>query len=91
MIRGPQVSAALSIAESDLRHLGSNAVLGSLRTLERGGSIIGLVLIALLSSHIGYPAAIAAIGVWAIAGAVAYAATLMLGGGLLAVQRGEQS
>lgn len=91
MVRGPQVSIALSIAETDLRHLGSNAVLGSLRTLERGGSIIGLVLIALLSSHIGYLAAIVVIGVWAIAGAAAYAATLMLGGGLLAVRRGEQS
>jgi len=91
MVRGPQVSVALSIAESDLRHLGSDAVLGSLRTLERGGSIIGLVLVALLSSHIGYPAAIAVIGVWAIAGAVAYAASMMLGGGLLRVRRGEQS
>jgi predicted MFS family arabinose efflux permease len=91
MIRGPQVSIALSIAETDLRHLGPNAVLGSLRTLERGGSIIGLVLIALLSSHIGYPAAIVVIGVWAIAGAAAYAATLMLGGGLLTARRGEQA
>lgn len=91
MARGPQVSVAISMAESDLRHLGSNSVLGSLRTLERGGSIIGLVLVALLSSHIGYPAAIAVIGVWAIAGAVAYAASIMLGGGFERVRRGEQS
>jgi predicted MFS family arabinose efflux permease len=88
--RGPMVSVALSIAESDLRHLGPDAVLGSLRTMERGGSIIGLLLIALLSSYIGYAAAILVIGVWAIAGAAAYAASLIFGVGLLVVRRGGQ-
>ncbi|MEE8286414.1 MAG: MFS transporter, partial [Gammaproteobacteria bacterium] len=72
MIRGPQISIAMTIAETDLVHLGSNAVLGSLRTLERGGSIIGLVLIALLSSTIGYAAAIGVVGVWALAGVVVF-------------------
>ena len=91
MSRGPQISVALSIAESDSRQLGSNAALGSLRTIERGGSIIGLVLIAFLSSHIGYPAAIGVVGIWVLAGAVAFVASLAVNGGLVAVRRGEQS
>ncbi len=76
MMRGPQVSIAMSLAETDLAHLGSNAVLGSLRTLERAGSIIGLIVIALLSSHIGYPAAMGVVGVWVLVGAAAFAASL---------------
>ena len=76
MSRGPQISVALSIAESDHRQLGSNAALGSLRTMERAGSIIGLVLIAFASSHIGYPAAIGVVAVWVLAGAVAFVASL---------------
>jgi predicted MFS family arabinose efflux permease len=73
MMRGPQVSIAMSLAETDLVKLGSNAVLGSLRTLERGGSIIGLIVIALASSHIGYPAAMVVVGAWVLVGVVAFA------------------
>lgn len=88
MVRGPQVSVAMSIAEADLAHLGSNAVLGSLRTLERGGSIIGLVLVALFSSYYGYAAAIGAIGVWVLVGAAVYVVSLLASGGRLAVRTG---
>ena len=90
MVRGPQVSIAMSIAETDLAHLGSNAVLGSLRTLERAGSIIGLVFIALLSSHTGYAAATGVIGVWILAGAAAFILSLLVSGGLSWIRRGEQ-
>jgi hypothetical protein len=76
MMRGPQVSIAMSLAETDLAHLGSNAVLGSLRTLERGGSIIGLMVIALISSYMGYPAAMGVVGVWVLVGAAAFAVSL---------------
>ncbi len=76
MMRGPQVSIAMSIAETDLAQLGSNAVLGSLRTFERGGSIIGLMVIALISSHMGYPAAMGVVGVWVLVGAAAFAVSL---------------
>jgi predicted MFS family arabinose efflux permease len=74
MMRGPQITIAMSLAETDLARLGSNAVLGSLRTLERGGSILGLMVIALLSSHFGYPAAIAVVGAWVLLGVIAFAA-----------------
>jgi MFS family permease len=90
MVRGPQVSVAMSIAETDLAHLGSNAVLGSLRTLERGGSIIGLVSVALLSSHIGYAAAMGVIGVWVLAGVAVFIVSLVASGGLSWNRRGEQ-
>jgi predicted MFS family arabinose efflux permease/HAMP domain-containing protein len=79
MVRGPQVSIAMSIAESDLAHLGSNAVLGSLRTLERGGSIAGLILIALLGSNLGYPIAIGVVGVWSLVGVAAFIGSIALG------------
>jgi MFS family permease len=90
MIRGPQVSIAMSIAETDLAHLGSNAVLGSLRTLERGGSIVGLVIMALLSSQIGYPATIGVTGVWILAGAVAFILSLVASGGVSRILPGER-
>jgi len=91
MVRGPQVSVAMSIAESDLAHLGSNAVFGSLRTLERGGSILGLVLIALLSSRIGYAAAIGVVGIWALAGVAAFVVVFVSSGGLLGIRNRERS
>ena len=90
MVRGPQVSIALSVAETDLAHLGSNAVLGSLRTLERGGSIMGLVLVALVSSYFGYAVAIAVIGIWVLAGVAVFVVSLLIGSRLPAVRRGEQ-
>ncbi len=76
MVRDPQVTAAMDIAERELAHLGPTAVLGSLRTLERLGSIVGLVSIALLASYAGYVTAIAAIAALVFVGAVAFAVTL---------------
>jgi predicted MFS family arabinose efflux permease len=90
MVRGPQVSMAMSIAETDLAHLGSNAVLGSLRTLERGGSIIGLVLVALFSSYFGYAPAIGVIGIWVLTGVAAFAVSLVVSSGRLGVRSGAQ-
>ncbi|MBO0334923.1 MFS transporter [Sneathiella sp. CAU 1612] len=75
LIRDPQVAAALEIAERDLVHLDSDIVLASLRAFERLGSIVGLLLIAFLSSYVGYLNAIAAIVVIVITGAAAFALT----------------
>ena len=90
MVRGPQVSVAMSIAERDLVDLGPNAVLGSLRTLERGGSIAGLILIALLGSNLGYPVAIGVVGVWCLAGVAAFIGSIALSGGLQAFRDKQQ-
>jgi predicted MFS family arabinose efflux permease len=74
MVRGPQVSVALEIAEGDLSHLGPNAVLAALRTLERGGSILGLVAIAAVAGAFGTRAAMLAVAVWVLGGAVLFLA-----------------
>ena len=73
LVRDPQVAVAMEIAERELAHLGSNTVLGSLRTLERLGSIIGLIAIALVSSFVGYANAIAMIAGLILAGAAGFA------------------
>jgi len=91
MLRGPQVSIAMSIGEADLADSGPNAVLGSLRTLERGGSIIGLVLIALLGSRIGYAASIGVIGLWVLLGAGVFVVFALLGAGRMGFRRGERT
>jgi hypothetical protein len=90
MVRGPQVSVAMTIAESNLADLGSNAVLGSLRTLERGGSIFGLVLVAWVGSKLGYPTAIGLVGVWCLVGVVAFVASMMVSGGLVVTKQKQQ-
>ena len=74
MIRGAQVSIALTLAETDLAGIGPTAVLGALRTGERLGSIVGLVLIAALAGSVGYEAAILAAAVWTIVGGAIFAA-----------------
>jgi|GEM_PF-1694601 len=73
MVRDPQVAMAMEIAERELSQLGANTVLGSLRTLERLGSIAGLIAIALLSSYVGYANSIALIAGLIMAGALAFA------------------
>lgn len=90
MVRGPQVSVAMTIAENNLVELGSNAVLGSLRTLERGGSIIGLVLVAWTGSKFGFPTAIAVVGVWCLVGVAAFVGSMVLSGGLLITKEKQQ-
>ena len=86
MVRGPLVSVAMTIAESNLGDLGSNAVLGSLRTLERGGSIFGLVLVSLVGSKLGYPTAIGVVGVWCLVGVVVFVGSMALSSGLVATK-----
>lgn len=73
LVRGTQVSIAMHLAETDLARLGASAVLGALRTGERLGSIVGLVLMAWLAGIAGYPTATVAIAVWTLAGGAFYA------------------
>ena len=70
LVRSHQLSVVMQIAESSLARLGLNVVLGTVRTLERGGSIFGLLLIAWVSGVIGYEGAIGLIGVITIIGVV---------------------
>lgn len=73
LVRGTQVSLALSLSESNVTGPGPAAVLGALRTGERLGSVVGLVLLAWLSGVSGYTAATLAIAVWTLAGGALFA------------------
>lgn len=73
LVRGTQVSLALSMAEAKLSGPGPAVVLGALRTGERLGSIVGLVLMAWLSGAVGYAAATLAVAVWTLIGGAVFA------------------
>lgn len=73
LLRGAQVSLAMTIAETELSRLGASVVLGALRTLERLGSIVGLVAIAGVAGYAGYGMATGAVAVWTLVGAAVYA------------------
>jgi MFS family permease len=89
MIRDSQVAIAMEIAESELANIGTNAVLGSLRTLERGGSIAGLICIAAFASYVGYAEAAGAVAIWVLCGAALFAVGMAQG--LRTARPGEQS
>ncbi|SDD53049.1 MFS transporter [Ruegeria marina] len=88
LVRGTQVSLALRLAETDLSQCGPAAVLGALRTGERLGSIIGLVLMAVIAGAADYQTATIAIAAWSLGGAVLYG--IMLGTGLLTGTRSSR-
>ena len=73
LVRGAQVSLAMTMAEAELARFGPATVLGALRTFERLGSIVGLLMIASLAGFAGYSAAIGAVAVWSLAGAALFA------------------
>jgi MFS family permease len=91
LVRGPQVALVMDIAETSLRHVGSNTVLGTLRGLERGGSIVGLIVIASLTTQIGYDGAMGVIALWVLAGAMGFVALNLAGGSLAAIRRRDAS
>ena len=76
MIRDSQVNLAMDIADKQLKHLGTTAVMASLRGIERIGSIIGLLAIAYYSSQAGLSAAISVVAGIVLAGALLFAFTL---------------
>lgn len=73
LVRGTQVSLALSLSEAKVTGLGPATVLGALRTGERLGSVVGLILVAWLSGATGHAAATLAIAVWTMAGGALFA------------------
>ncbi|WP_417429179.1 MFS transporter [Kiloniella sp.] len=72
LLRGPQVELTMKLAEGELKHLGSNSVLGALRLFERCGSILGLLIIAAIAGYWGLPTAISSIGVIILGGLVIF-------------------
>lgn len=71
-VRGPQIDLALQIAETEIPDAGREPVLASIRTLERLGSLVGLLVVAVLAAQFDLSVAIGAIGVLSAVGALAY-------------------
>jgi MFS family permease len=67
-VRGPQIALALDIADTEFPDGGRGPILAAMRSLERLGSLAGLLFVAILAARFDLPVAIGAIGV---AGAVA--------------------
>ncbi|MEJ2135783.1 MAG: MFS transporter, partial [Desulfofustis sp.] len=87
LVRSHQLSVVMHIAESSLVQLGLNVVLGTLRTLERGGSIFGLLTVAWLCGLVGYQGAIRLIGLLSLLGVVLFFFGNMVGIKTAAVNR----
>lgn len=72
MAGGPQAALVMDLAEGRLSHLGPSIVLGSVRLLERGGAVAGLLLTGMAIGYVGYSGAVGAIGLFALLGAVVF-------------------
>jgi predicted MFS family arabinose efflux permease len=69
-VRGPQIALALDIAEAEMDQGGRAATLAAMRSLERLGSIVGLLFVALLVARFDLLVAMGTIGLLvAVAGA----------------------
>ena len=66
---GPQTALVMDAAEGPLQDLGASAVLGTIRVIERGGAIVGLVLVGWLTDALGYSGGVGLIGIVVLAGA----------------------
>ncbi|MEH6452873.1 MAG: MFS transporter [Psychromonas sp.] len=73
LVRGITIDLVMQQAENDLKYMGSSVVMGAMRLWERAASVIGLIVIALISSMLGLTNAIASVGVIIIIGAVYFA------------------
>ena len=71
-VRGPQVALALDIAEAEFPEAGHGPVLAAMRSLERLGSLIGLLAVAVLAAAFGLDTATATIGAAAAIAAMVY-------------------
>jgi MFS family permease len=76
-IRAPQIAHVLEISRSASTK-DQALMLGALRTFERVGSILGLLLTALLVGRVGYAAAISATGICVAAGALLFVVVALI-------------
>lgn len=73
-VRGPQIALALDLAEEDGATKGRGAVLAAMRSLERLGSLVGLLGIGAVASRYGYFAAMGVVGALTTVAALAFLA-----------------
>jgi len=71
-VRGPQIALALDLADEDGATKGRGAVLAAMRSLERLGSLVGLLGISAVASQYGYFAAMGVVGALTTVAALAF-------------------
>jgi MFS family permease len=76
-VRAPQIAHVLEISRSASTR-DQALMLGALRTFERVGSILGLLLTALLVGRVGYAAAISSTGICVAAGALLFVVVALI-------------
>lgn len=72
MVQGPQTAMVMDMVEGELAHLGAEAVLGTVRVMERLSSVAGLFIVAGIAGSFGYSAGMATIAVLVLIGAGAF-------------------
>lgn len=71
-VRGPQIALALDIANTELPGTGRGPVLAAMRSIERLGSLAGLLIVAILAAWFNLALAVGAIGVASAAAGLVY-------------------
>lgn len=74
-IRGPQIALALEIADAQLPLGGRDAALAAMRSLERLGSLAGLLVISVIAARFGLETAIGAVAVAGVLAGIGFVAT----------------
>ncbi|MES0207340.1 MFS transporter [Mesorhizobium sp. LNHC209A00] len=72
LVSGPQTATVMSLAEGKLAHIGAEKVLGTVRVMDRIGSVVGLIAIAAIAGNFGYSAAMGFIAILVLAGVGSY-------------------
>lgn len=78
LVRSHQLPMLVQLTESSLAQISQYVVLGTTRTIERGGSIIGLLVAAWFSGVMGYPSTIILLGALSLCGALLFSLTHLL-------------
>lgn len=72
LVSGPKTATVMELAEGRLTHIGSERVLGTVRVMDRIGSVVGLIAIAAVAGSFGYSAGMGFIAILVLAGVGAY-------------------
>jgi hypothetical protein len=84
--RGPQSVLTMELAEGALAPIGASAVLGAARVFERGGSVVGLLLVGYLTGVVGYAGATGVIGLILLGGSAILVAQRVAERGMPVIQ-----
>ncbi|MBR9873524.1 MFS transporter [Vibrio sp. J1-1] len=78
LVRSHQLPVLVQLTESSLAKISQYVVLGATRTIERGGSIFGLLVAAWLSGAVGYPRTIILLGTLSLCGVLLFSLTHLI-------------